>query len=1031
MTAEKDTPETAVRVLFSPDGQSWASDSGQGTVVKIVIGKPPRDDAPPSIRLASDIRKDLLRYLPTVTHLHLWGIEDLTELLELPPGLECLDLRGCPQLRKLPRLPDALTTLDLGQCSALQTLPLAPPVLERFYANDCSALKDIHLRSFLQGLADAPLREFDASRTVLTTTEEIPRLRLRRLVLSGCSKLVSAEGLDLFPELDHLNLSNCSSLEELPGLPATTRFVVLHGAEKLKRLAGQDLGQFDRGLAENQNVAPILQSRLKFGDEVEVSAHAKLLLLGDGRVGKSTLAKALQWAGLSPEAKSDSARELLRPRADEPPTHRLRFWAWPAALKLPSERLESLRQRARERALELPEVGDGSLQGSVRLWDFGGQEIYHQTHRLFASEGAVYLVVWRANPADDVAIKKDVPPGCDPEQWKEYNRHRPLDYWLDYIFSLQPNARVALVCTCSGPKAKQVPWEERAPRHKDRKLECFHVDLLAEGYEQQPGFRKLMGWVSEACGAEAERIGILQPAFFQQVAGEVDSMLEENSRKRDAEDPRPHLWLDWSEWEGRVRRMHAAGRTGGPELNGADVGAITGYLHDAGLLFQLDGRVGRAVLVDQDWATEIIYEMLGPGRRLHKKILKNRGWFTQEELREDRSWKELKDETQRERLVRYLEQCRLIVPLRERENGAGIFMANEKWLLPPEADVLPVLERQMQEILRRSEMQAREAFGFGDATITEFEFRDLMAHLGRALGTRAVWYRTGLQAAPREQDPEWCFRLGWRADGPDSLTGRVEAVLVTRSEHLEALAGQVEELLTAEGSPLARLGRVQRRDARVEELSGEFILPLQGGQKMVGISSSGKDDAIVRPLVNELKLNGPRPCWYALPETGAAERERLEEFLHRLMHESPTVVLLLSDGYLKDEPASNWYCPWELADAINRWADGERSLEQTLVVFLPGQELNSQNVTERVSKVFSGLADYFHGIYTAIPANEILNFTQHQKLSVHFAKAAQKVGDFFNKRGTWGRYSQIGTKAGGGFDYGSLLDDIRKAARGA
>ena len=139
--------------------------------------------------------------------------------------------------------------------------------------------------------------------------------------------------------------------------------------------------------------------------------------------------------------------------------------------------------------------------------------------------------------------------------------------------------------------------------------------------------------------------------------------------------------------------------------------------------------------------------------------------------------------------------------------------------------------------------------------------------------------------------------------------------------------------------------------------------PAAGRTENGGNQQQWQDDAIVRPLVNELKLNGPQPCWYALPETGAAERERLEEFLHRLMHESPTVVLLLSDGYLKDEPATTGDCPWELADAINRWADGERSLEQTLVVFLPGQELNSPERDGAGFKVFSGLADYFHGIY--------------------------------------------------------------------
>ena len=325
--------------------------------------------------------------------------------------------------------------------------------------------------------------------------------------------------------------------------------------------------------------------------------------------------------------------------------------------------------------------------------------------------GLFTLVVWRANPADDVAIKKDVPPGCDPEQWKEYNRHRPLDYWLDYIFSLQPNARW-LGLHLQRTEGRKCPGRNG---RRDTRIGSWNASTwtcLPRGTNNSPGSES--PWLGfEACGRGGTH---RHPTarLFQQVAGEVDSMLEENSRNG-MRRIRVRIWTG-ANGRGRVRRMHAAGRTVGRRLNGADVGAITGYLHDAGLLFQLDGRVGRAVLVDQDWATEIIYEMLGPGGGCTKDPQESGLVYAGRNFRRTglgRSWK---DETQRERLVRYLEQCRLIVP-----PGNARMGRESSWPMRSGCFPKPTCFQCWSDRCRRFAPFGNagpEAFGFGDATIT-------------------------------------------------------------------------------------------------------------------------------------------------------------------------------------------------------------------------------------------------------------------------------------------------------------------------
>jgi hypothetical protein len=53
----------------------------------------------------------------------------------------------------------------------------------------------------------------------------------------------------------------------------------------------------------------------------------------------------------------------------------------------------------------------------------------------------------------------------------------------------------------------------------------------------------------------------------------------------------------------------------------------------AGDLFQLRHAEHRAVLVDQEWATDLIYQLLLAGGRLRQKVKANGGWFFGADLR--------------------------------------------------------------------------------------------------------------------------------------------------------------------------------------------------------------------------------------------------------------------------------------------------------------------------------------------------------------------------------------------------------------
>jgi len=89
--------------------------------------------------------------------------------------------------------------------------------------------------------------------------------------------------------------------------------------------------------------------------------EAKLVLVGEGNVGKTTLLKALK--GKQGEA----------PQEHEPTTHGVEIDI---------------------HGLRLPHPAQDGVEIQLNAWDFGGQDVYRVTHQFFFSRRSLYLLVW-------------------------------------------------------------------------------------------------------------------------------------------------------------------------------------------------------------------------------------------------------------------------------------------------------------------------------------------------------------------------------------------------------------------------------------------------------------------------------------------------------------------------------------------------------------------------------------------------------------------------------------------------------------
>ncbi len=1005
-------------VICSPDAEPDWQEHGT-SVCKIVVGKPPRPGESPSPIRGGQLPSDFASRYPNLTHLHLWQITGLKTLPELPECLQCLDLRGCTNLTELPKLPAALELLDIGGCRSLEDLPLpSPHGLKRFYFNDCPALDALGLGMFLRGLKEAPVVEIDGSGTpAVTSLKEFPNKTLKKLVLKECTKLTDISHLPAFSALDHLNLSGCTALEELPFIPSQLRYLALHGANELRLFLGQDIGPHDRG-RENQNVVKIFHTRVKFGADLAIMPHAKILFMGDGRVGKTTLAKRLQWEMLGPSERALPKNRGLEPSRDESFTHKVQFWSWETGLRLPEGKEAALSERAAVAKLGLPRTQDGLLEGAVRLWDFGGQEIYHNTHRIFAGEGSIFLLVWRQHPPE---------PGPEPEdltikEWKEWNRQRPLDYWLDYIYSMRPDAKVVLVCTnCPDPDRmpSKPDWRSRSRTHKHRELPAFYVDSLDPQCGTHNEYRRLVDWIRGACGEEALRIGILQPRFFREVSDLVDRWLSENSRARLAGRTPQHLLCPPDAWHDHVRAAHGTLASGEATLDDNDIATITGYLHEAGHLFQIRQGSQRAILVDQGWASDLIYQLLLCQGNLWKIVRENGGWFYRSHLEADPHWKAVENDLQRQQLLAFMEECRVVTRIGDAGwtfSAEDIFLALDKWLLPEYAGYIEArVDEQMNQVLAQPGIVSvsSEALEFRDITLSEFDFRSLQALLAKTFRHRGIYFRNGFQATDNDAAPGWCLRVRWVPEEDDAFAGRIKAVLAARGFELDRRRAEVEDLFFADGSPIHhRRGSVWRRPVDECDLRHGFYRTLRQEEYDIAVSSRGVDRNEAQAMVEALKAEfAGKVNWYRDESCRAGDRRGVRKFMDSLGRQQ-CIVLLVSNAYLSLDPDTNWYCAWELADAIRRLGDAgrddglpcphlRRTPAQTIVVFKEDERFQFGSFEAVASDLLKGMQRHFHGLYGGlVEESDIENFRHYYEFSRHFLAA--------RKEDVWNRFAGKG-----------------------
>ncbi|MBF2088179.1 MAG: leucine-rich repeat domain-containing protein, partial [Synechococcales cyanobacterium K32_A2020_035] len=292
--------------------------------------------------------------------------------------------------------------------------------------------------------------------------------QLKQLSVDSCRLSCLAEWLGELTNLEDLDLRE-NYLLDLP-----TSLGQIPNLETLE-LKDNPLNP-DLAAAYRQSTEAVLQYLRARAEGEVVLNEAKLILVGEGEVGKSCLLGALR------------EDEWVEGR---PTTHGIEIK--PVIITAP----------------------DSDTEITLNGWDFGGQRVYRPTHQLFFSSSAVYLVVWKPREGPQQGFVKE---------------------WITLIKHREPDAKVLVVATHGGPGQRQpdIDRQELIDLFGDTTiLGFFHIDSKPNAETQCcSGIEELREAIANAA-ATLPGMGRKVPTKWQQIRERLETSGQTHMSYRD------------------------------------------------------------------------------------------------------------------------------------------------------------------------------------------------------------------------------------------------------------------------------------------------------------------------------------------------------------------------------------------------------------------------------------------------------------------------------------------------------------------
>ena len=547
----------------------------------------------------------------TALNLSNWNTPNEEKLTAIPAEVFELDWLDRLHLNSnhLRDIPDSisrlqnLSSLDLSS-NQLRDIPNSISRLQNLSKLDLSfnQLRNIpHSISRLQNLSSLDL----SSNQLSELSDSISCLQnLSSLDLSSNQLSELSDSIFLLQNLSSLNLSY-NQLSEL-----STSISLLQNLSKLSLLSNQ-LSEIPDAICLLQNLSflnldgnplinPPIEIRQRgidaireyFRDKAEEGEEplyeAKLIIVGEGGSGKTTL-----------------ARKILDPNAPMPK---------------PEETTKGID------VLEWHFIMDNGQDFRVNIWDFGGQEIYHNTHRYFLTKRSLYLLV--------------------ADSRKE---HPHLDYWLNIIELLSENSPLLIIKNELANRSVAINEAPLRERFENLKNENLATNL---GNDQGGSGLETIQKAIKYHITELSHIGTkLAKTWIK-----VRESLEQNDCN----------YISLEEYFQICKQNGFKLRADSKKDNRL---VLSQYLHDLGVIlhFQEDqtSSLYKTVILKPKWGTDAAYKVLD-----NLQVKQNLGKFTTADL--NQIWQDAEYKNMQAELLELMQEFNLCYPL---PNAKNIYIA--------------------------------------------------------------------------------------------------------------------------------------------------------------------------------------------------------------------------------------------------------------------------------------------------------------------------------------------------------------------
>jgi internalin A len=618
------------------------------------------------------------------------------------------------------------------------------------------------------------------------------------------------------------------------------------------------------------------------GDDIAVG-DVKLMILGNGLVGKTQICRRLR---------GESFNEAV------PSTHGIQVSSLPLA----------------------PQVLDKPV--TLKIWDFGGQDIYHSTHALFLKSRAIFPIVWT--------------PNSEAEQFHTHGgftfRNQPLAYWLAYVR------------TFGGARSPVLVIQSQCDHYEDERDPPLPPGAL-DGF----GYKKVLHYSAKGDGTKPRGHAALEETLLDAVQWMrsnqgVAKIGPGRAAVKEALEAKLATGQRLISHQGYLNLCAEVERTGKGRVS--DPALLLDYLHNIGAVFYREGLFGDQIILDQTWALDAVYAVFDRASQTFEIIERNRGRFRRSELAK---WVWQKHGVpEQELFLSFMQECGICFTIQKEDREKRVeaeYIAPD--LLPARSDDEP--QKRLKLVWDEASPDAEAVLTF--ALLPPSLMRALIARIGNDAGLAAEYWRDGVcfydERTASRALIEQRWTEGWAGEVHIATKRGQAGVLLQRLIELvendrvslgarpsgKNVTG-VDAKVEAREAPDAKPEEVPVRPAYETSKVPEYCVSYAWGDDTPeGIER----EAVVDRLCEEAETRGKS---ILRDKTAMKIGDRISTFMDRIGRGAVDgrVCIVLSDKYLKSP-----YCMHELFDVWrNCREDGKTFVDRTRVFVLPSAKISTE-----------------------------------------------------------------------------------------